>query len=104
MLIQVLFAQQSMLADGQTLVGRENNDRVSRLAAGIERSEHAAYLRVQMRDEGIILLEMNLNHFWGARKRSEDFVAPGVIRFDQKRVLRQKIWRHLELLRGIQIQ
>ena len=104
MVVKVLFAHQPVLTDGQALVRCENNYGVGRLAARFERVEDAANLRVKMRDEGVILLEMDADYFRCARIRRENFIATVEAGLDGKRMLRQKIGRNLKFLRRIQIQ
>src|SRR6266849_1188295 len=104
MIVKVLLAQQSVLTDGQALVRSENDDRVGRLAARFERVKNPANLRVEMRDESVVLLEMDADYLRRARIRRENFIATVEVGFDQERMLRQEIRRYLEFLRRIQIQ
>src|SRR5713101_4777823 len=104
MIVKVLLAQQSVLTDGQALVRSENDDRVGRLAARFERVKNAANLRVEMRDESVILLEMDADHLWRARIRRENFIASVEVGFDTERMVRQEVRRNLQFPRRIQIQ
>ena len=52
--------------------------------------QDAANLGVEMRDRGVILLEMDADDLRGARVGCENFVAPVKVRLDRKRMLREK--------------
>ena len=54
-LVEVLLAEQPMAAEGQTVIAREENDRVVEPALRIERCDHTADLRVHALDAGIVV-------------------------------------------------
>ena len=104
MIVQVLLAQQAVLTDRQALIGSKNDHGVGRFSARVEGGEDAPDLRVQVRDDGVIFLEMDADDFRRARIRREDFIASVETVLDGERMLRPKIRRQLQLLWRIQIQ
>src|SRR5438034_8745742 len=57
-IVKVLLAEEAMMADGEAVIGREENPGVVGQAAPVELIENAADLRVEMRDESIVFAAM----------------------------------------------
>ena len=50
-IVKILLAEQAMMADGKTMIGREEDPGIVRQAAAIELIEDAADLGIEMRDQ-----------------------------------------------------
>src|SRR5262245_1416539 len=98
MIVEILFAEQPVLADSESLIGCEKDHRVGGLCARVEGVEHAPDLGVEVADDGVILLEMNANDRGRARMRREDLVA-AVESLDGKWMSWEKIRRQTQLPR-----
>ena len=75
MLVHVLLADEAVAADGQAVVGSEDDERVVALARVVERFEDAADLLVEMRDDGVVAGEFLPHVVFGARKWQQQLVA-----------------------------
>src|SRR5690606_35939721 len=103
-IVEVLLAKQPMLPNRETLVRGKDDDGVRRASAGLQSLQNAPNLGIQVTDDRVILPEMNADSLLGARVRRQNLVTPLEIRFDQERMSRQEIRRHLELLRRVEVQ
>ena len=75
MLVQVLLAEQSVVADRQPVVCRKKNVGIVGLAGLVERVEDAADLCVHVLDDRVVFLPMNLHRMMRAGERPELLVA-----------------------------
>ena len=104
-IVQVLLAEQPVMADGQPVVGAEKDVGVLRLAGGVERVEDAPDLRVHVLDDRVIFLPVHLHCVVRARERPEFLVAQigtaadGVL----VRVLVEIIFRHLDAAQRVAV-
>ena len=66
MLIHVLLANEAVTAARDTAVGREHNDRVLGIRRGLQRVQHAANQRVEIRDVTIVFGDLSAHLLRGA--------------------------------------
>ena len=104
--VHVLLSKQAVMAHGEPVVRGEEDPRVVGLSAGIERIEDAADLRVEMRDERVILAAMRFDGELGARHRREVFIAQPVRAANVVfvRIFGQKALWHRDTAQRIQIE
>ena len=74
-LVAVLFAEESVLAEGQTVVAGEDENRVVENPLGLQAGEHAAELGVEMGDHRVILGDVLPRFLGSARETGQLFVA-----------------------------
>ena len=74
-LVEALLAHQPVAAKRQAVVACEYNNRVVKLPGLSQRGQHAADLRVEMRNHTIIGGQMPTDLAWIARIRGKQFVA-----------------------------
>ena len=75
MLKDALFAEESVAAEGEAVVGGVDDDGVVGEAAGFERGEEAADLGVEVLDHRVVFGELVADHRLGAGPGAEVFVA-----------------------------
>ena len=75
MVVEVLFAEEPVAADGQAMVAGEDDQRVVVLAARLQRLEDAADLGVEELDGGVVVGEVLADDFGRARPGGEFLVA-----------------------------
>ena len=79
MVVTVLFAEQTVLPDGESVVGGEDDERIFRQTRSFQGVQHLADLRVEVRDGSIVFAYVPANFAGVARRRHELFVAHTVI-------------------------
>ena len=74
-IVQILFAHQTVLAARQSVIGGEKDPGVVRFAGRFERVQNASDHRVHVRDDRVVLLAIDLDRIGRARKRCQLLVT-----------------------------
>ena len=75
MIVKVLLAEQTVMADGQTMIGGEKNVGVVSQRRFVECVENAADLRVHVRDDRVVFLPMHFDGMFRPREGAQFLVA-----------------------------
>ncbi len=88
--VEVLFAEEPVTADRQSVIGREDDESVVVLVAFLQCVEDAADLCVEELDGGVIIGEVLADDFGSPRPGGELFIAD-----DQRAIVERMLWEEV---------